>query len=224
MLEIYLDSTDVAGIKNLCPALPLAGVTTNPSIMAASGVGLYDLLTALTEVIGPHGRYHVQVVNNTVEGIVAEARKLLELPFDIIVKIPAHTAGLSAIKQLKKDNIPLLATAIYTVQQGMMAALHGADYLAPYLNRIDNQGSDGVGVVADLQGMIDRYQLPGKLLVASFKNVNQVLQVLKLGVGAVTLPLDIAQQILTTPATDTAVEKFSLDWQATFANKLSFES
>jgi fructose-6-phosphate aldolase 1 len=224
MLEIYLDSADVAGIKNLCPALPLAGVTTNPSIMAASGVGLYDLLTALTEVIGPHGRYHVQVVNNTAEGIIAEAHKLRELPFDIIVKIPAHTAGLSAIKQLKKDNIPLLATAIYTVQQGMMAALHGADYLAPYLNRIDNQGSDGVGVVADLQSMIDRYQLPSKLLVASFKNVNQVLQVLKLGVGAVTLPLDIAQQILTTPATDTAVEKFNLDWQATFANKLSFES
>jgi len=110
------------------------------------------------------------------------------------------------------------------VQQGMLAALHGADYLAPYLNRIDNQGFDGIAVVSDLQTFIDRYQLPSKLLVASFKNVNQVLQVLKLGVGAVTLPLDIAQQILTTPATDTAVEKFSHDWQSAFADKLSFES
>nr|WP_248845128.1 MULTISPECIES: transaldolase family protein [Methylomonas] len=223
-MEIYLDSADVAGIKNLCPALPLAGVTTNPSILAASGIGLHELLTVLTNVIGPQARYHVQVVSNTLEGIVSEAHKLHALPFDIIVKIPAHTAGLSAIKLLKIDNIPLLATAIYNVQQGMLAALHGADYLAPYLNRIDNQGFDGVGVVGDLQTLIDRYQLPSKLLVASFKNVNQVLQVLKLGVGAVTLPLDIAQQILTTPATDTAIEKFSQDWQATFADKLSFES
>lgn len=224
MLEIYLDSADIAGINNLCPALPLAGVTTNPSIMAASGMGLQELLPTLTDIIGPQARFHVQVVNNSVDGIIAEAHKLHELPFDIIVKIPAHTAGLTAIKQLKKDNIPLLATAIYNVQQGMLAALHGADYLAPYLNRIDNQGFDGIAVVGDLQALIDRYQLPSKLLVASFKNVNQVLQVLKLGVGAVTLPLDIAQQILTTPATDAAVEKFSHDWQAAFADKLSLET
>ena len=224
MLELYLDSADLVGIKNLCPALPLAGVTTNPSILAASGIGLQELLPALIDSIGPQARFHVQVLSDSVEGIIAEAHKLHELPFDIIVKIPAHAAGLTAIKQLKKQNIPLLATAIYNVQQGMLAALNGADYLAPYLNRIDNQGFDGIAVVGELQNLIDRYRLPGKLLVASFKSVNQVLQVLKLGVGAVTLPLDIAQQFLTTPSTDAATEKFNDDWQAAFAGKLSFES
>lgn len=219
MLEIYLDSADVAGIKRLYPALPVAGVTTNPSILATGGIGLRELLTALTDVMGPQARYHVQVVSNSVEEIVAEAHKLHELPFDIVVKIPAHSAGLTAIKQLKKEPIPLLATAIYNVQQGLLAALHGADYLAPYLNRIDNQGFDGIAVVGHLQDLIDRYQLPSKLLVASFKNVNQVLQVLKLGVGAVTLPLDIAEQFLSTPATDAAVEKFSDDWRAAFGQK-----
>ena len=224
MLEIYLDSANLAAIKTLSPVLPLAGVTTNPSIMAAGGLGLRELLPALTDILGSDSRFHVQVVGNTVEDIISEAKQLQAMPFDIVVKIPAHSAGLSAIKHLKQHNIPVLATAIYTVQQGMMAALNGADYLAPYLNRIENMGFDGIAVVGDLQQFINQYQLPCKLLVASFKNVQQVLQVFKHGVQAVTLPLDIAQQILTTPATDASVEQFNRDWQAVFTNKLSFES
>lgn len=223
MLELYLDCANLADIKNVSEALPLTGVTTNPTIMAAGGMGLNRLLPALADILGADARFHVQVVSNTTDTIVAEAHKLHELPFDIVVKIPAHAAGLSAIKQLKKDGVPLLATAIYNVQQGMLAALNGADYLAPYLNRIDNLGFDGVQVVSDLQLFINQYQLPSKLLVASFKNVHQVLQVLSLGVQAVTLPVDIAQQFLTTPATDTAVQKFDQDWRAVFADRLSYE-
>jgi fructose-6-phosphate aldolase 1 len=224
MLEIYLDSANLAEISRLSQTLPLAGVTTNPSIMATAGLGLGELLPTLTEILGPNSRFHVQVISNTLEDIIAEARQLHALPFDIVVKIPANSAGLTAIKHIKQDNIPVLATAIYTVQQGMIAALNGADYLAPYLNRIDNLGFDGGSVVSDLQHFINQYQLPCKLLVASFKNVQQVLQVLKLGVQAITLPSDIALQMLTTPATDAAVLQFSRDWQATFADKLSFET
>lgn len=224
MFELYLDSANLEEIRVLSGILPLAGVTTNPSIMAAGGIGLTQLLPALSDILGADSRFHVQVVSNSVAGIVAEAKQLHELPFDIVVKIPAHAAGLAAIKQIKQYHIPVLATAIYNVQQGMLAAWNGADYLAPYLNRIDNLGFDGIGVVGDLQAFIDRYQLPTKLLVASFKNVQQVLQVLKHGVPAVTLPLDIARQMLTNPATDAAVAKFSQDWQAVFADKLSFDS
>ena len=224
MLELYLDSANLEEIRILSEAMPLAGVTTNPSILASGGVGLQQLLPALSEILGPSCRFHVQVVSNTVEDIVAEARQLHELPYDIVVKIPAHATGLAAIKHIKQHDIPVLATAIYNVQQGWLAALNGADYLAPYLNRIDNQGFDGMSVVGDLQNLIDRYQLTTKLLVASFKNVRQVLQVLKLGVASVTLPLDIAQQMLTNPATDAAVQKFEQDWRSVFADQLSFES
>lgn len=224
MFELYLDSANIEEIKVLSQMMPLTGVTTNPSIMAAGGVGLTQLLPELAEVIGPTSRFHVQVVGDTVEGIVAEAKRLHALPFDIVVKIPTHGAGLAAIKQIKRHDIPVLATAIYNVQQGWLAALNGADYLAPYLNRIDNQGFDGIGVVADLQTLIDRYQMSAKLLVASFKNVQQVLQVLKLGVASVTLPLDIARQMLTNPATDAAVSQFQQDWRSVFADRLSFDS
>ncbi|BBL70292.1 transaldolase family protein [Methylogaea oryzae] len=224
MLELYLDSANLDEIRRLAPILPLAGVTTNPTIMAAGGLGLQRLLPELAAILGPHARIHVQVIGNTVEDIVAEARQLHALPYNIVVKIPAHAAGLAAIKQVKQQGIPVLATAIYNVQQGFLAALNGADYLAPYLNRIDNLGCDGLGAVADLQTLITHYRLPTKLLVASFKNVQQVLQVLKLGVGAVTVPLDIAGQMLNAPATDAAVDKFGEDWRTAFGERRSFET
>jgi len=224
MFELYLDSADLTAIKALAASLPLAGVTTNPTILAAGGQGVNQLLQQLIDVLGPHSRFHVQVLSETVDGIVQEAERLHRLPFDIVVKIPAHTAGLAAIKHVKQREIPVLATAIYTVQQGMLAAFNGADYLAPYLNRIDNQGCDGVSVVADLQHLVERYQLPCKLLVASFKNVRQVLQVIQLGVAATTIPVDIAKQMLAQPATDAAVRAFADDWQTMFPGKLSFET
>lgn len=224
MLEVYLDSADLNVIAELAAALPLAGVTTNPSIMAAGGVGLRRLLPALSEILGEQSRFHVQVLANSHDEIVAEAEQLASLPYDIVVKIPAHAAGLAAIKRVKQRQIPVLATAIYNSQQGMLAALNGADYLAPYLNRIDNLGFDGVAVVAELQQFIDRYQLPCTLLVASFKNVGQVLRVLQLGVGAITVPPEIARQMLDTPHTHAAVDKFQQDWQEVFAGQLSFDS
>ena len=224
MLEIYLDTADLAQIQRLHPILPLRGITTNPSILAKGGLGINTLLPELTALMGTHARFHVQVLSETVEAIVAEARQLHALPYDIVVKIPAHAAGLAAIKILKQDDMPILATAIYNSQQGMLAALQGADYLAPYLNRIDNLGFDGLGVVNDLQQFIETQGLPCRLLVASFKNVQQVLEVLRLGVGAITLPAEIAWQILDTPLTDKAVQQFSADWEAAFGQTLSFAS
>lgn len=224
MFELYLDTAQLADIERLSMTLPLAGVTTNPSLLASGNIGLNQWLPTLIEHLGVSCRVHIQIISRNVKGIVAEAQALHDLPYDIVVKIPAHAEGLAAIKELKRHDIPILATAIYNTQQGMLAALHGADYLAPYLNRIENQGGDGIGVIAELQNVIERYRLPSKLLVASFKNVQQVMQVMKLGVGAVTLPVEIADHMLTTPATDAAVEVFQEDWQRVFGERLVCES
>lgn len=224
MLEIYLDTANLQQIQQLAPILPLRGVTTNPSIMATGGLGLRDLLPKLEAVLGKQTRIHVQVLSNSIDGIIEEASQLHALPYDIVVKIPAHANGLAAIKQIKQEAVPVLATAIYSKQQAILAALNGADYLAPYLNRIDNLGMNSIEVISAIQNFLDQYQLPSQLLVASFKNLNQVLAVMDLGVGAVTLPTDIAWQFLHNPATDLAVEKFNTDWQLQFADKLSYQS
>jgi fructose-6-phosphate aldolase 1 len=192
--------------------------------LAQSGIGLNQLLLELDTVLGTGARFHAQVVSQTVNGMVEEAKRLHELPYDMVIKIPATETGLTAIKKIKAENITVLATAIYSVQQGFLAALCGADYLAPYVNRIYAMGTDGVAVAADLQLLLNQHQLNCKLLPASFKNTQQVMDVLKLGVAAITLPYDVAAQMLAHPAVQPAVDKFTSDWGEAFGDKLSFES
>ncbi|MGR9044480.1 MAG: fructose-6-phosphate aldolase [Gammaproteobacteria bacterium] len=224
MLELYLDTADVEQVARFNECLPVKGVTTNPSILAKAGMGLGRALPALAEALGPNARFHAQVVSLTVDEMVDEAKRIAALPYDLVVKVPATELGLAAIKKMKAEDIPVLATAVYSAHQGFLAALCGADYLAPYVNRIDAMGGDGVGVVADLQLLLDRHRLACKILPASFKNTQQALDVLKLGVGAITLPVDVAEQMFSHPAVQPAVDQFTRDWQAVFGGKLSYES
>ncbi|MCK5188945.1 MAG: fructose-6-phosphate aldolase [Methylococcales bacterium] len=224
MIELYLDTVDVEQVARFNACLPIKGVTTNPSILAKAGVGVNQALSELSEIIGSEARFHVQVVSQAVDEMVAEAIKIDALPYDMVVKVPATELGLAAIKIIKKEKIKVLATAVYSVQQGFVAALCGADYLAPYINRMDTMGNNGVGVVADLQQLMTLHGLNCKILPASFKNTLQVMDVMKLGVEAITLPVDVAAQLLSHPAVVPAVEQFSQDWQAVFGSKSSFES
>ncbi|MEC4749617.1 transaldolase family protein [Methylomicrobium sp. Wu6] len=224
MFELYLDTADIGQIARFSACLPVHGITTNPSILAKAGIGLTELLPKVTEALGKQGRIHVQVVGESADAMVKEALRLQELPYDIIVKVPATEIGLAAIKQMNARDIPVLATAIYSVQQGFLAALCGADYLAPYVNRIDAIGANGVGVVADLQLLLDRHGVPCKLLPASFKNTQQVLEVLKAGVASITLPVEVASELFAHPSVQPAVNRFTEDWQEAFGRTLSFES
>ncbi len=224
MIELYLDTADINQVIRFNECLPLKGVTTNPSILANSKTGLRQFLVHLTEIMGEKPRIHVQVVSLTVLDILEEARMIHALPYDVVVKVPATETGLAAIRKIKAAAIPVLATAIYSAQQGFLAALCGADYLAPYVNRIDSMGMNGLGVVADLQLLLEKHNLDSKILAASFKNTQQVMEVMKLGIGAITLPVDVAEQMLTHPAVQPAVDQFNRDWQQVFGNKRSFQS
>ncbi len=224
MLELYLDTADVKQVARFQHCLPIKGVTTNPSILAKSKQGVKSLLNQLAPIIGAKARFHVQVVSQTLDEIIKEARQIAALPYDVVVKIPATEIGIAAIKQLHQEDIPLLATAIYSVQQGFFAAMAGADYLAPYVNRIDALGQNGVAVVAELQQLLIQQRLSCCVLPASFKNTRQVLDVLQTGVGAITLSIEIMEQMFTHPAVPIAVEQFNHDWQQVFAHQLAFES
>jgi len=224
MIELYLDTVDAEQVNRLSTCMPIKGVTTNPTILANASIGVAQALTELTEILGSDARFHVQAVSQTVTEIVDEAISLDKLPFDIVVKIPATEVGLAAIKKVKKRGILVLATAIYSSQQGFLAAMCGADYLAPYINRIDTMGGNGIGVVADLQQLLSVNGSKCKVLPASFKNTQQVMEVMKLGIGAITLPSEVAIQMISHPAVEPAVEKFSQDWRDTFGTMLPFET
>lgn len=215
-MELYLDTSDVDAVKALARIFPLAGVTTNPSIVAAGNQTLEVLLPQLQEAMGGQGRLFAQVMATTAEGMVSDARKLRAIIADIVVKVPVTAEGLAAIKLLKEEGIPTLGTAVYGAAQGLLAALAGAEYVAPYVNRVDAQGGDGIQTVTDLQTLLKMHALHAKVLAASFKTPRQALDCLLAGCESITLPLDVAQQMISSPAVDAAVVKFEHDWQSAF--------
>jgi len=218
-VELYLDTSDVAAVRWLARIFPLAGVTTNPSIVAAGSRPLDALLPALRDALGGQGRLFAQVLANDADEMVAEAKRLRGMVTDIVVKVPVTAQGLAAIKMLKQEGIPTLGTAVYGAAQGLMAALAGADYVAPYVNRIDAQGGSGIRSVEELQQLLALHAPQAKVLAASFKTPRQALDCLLAGCQAITLPLDVAQQMIASPAVDAAVEKFAVEWEGAFGRR-----
>ena len=215
-MELYLDTSDVAAVKKLARVFPLAGVTTNPSIVAAGKKPLDVLLPELYEAMGGKGRLFAQVMETTADGMVADAHKLRAIIPDLVVKVPVTAEGLAAIKLLKAEGIPTLGTAVYGAAQGLLSALAGAEYVAPYVNRMDAQGGNGIQTVAELQDLLTLHAPQSKVLAASFKTPRQALDCLLAGCQSITLPLDVAQQLISYPAVDAAVAKFEQDWQTAF--------
>ncbi|WP_409422106.1 fructose-6-phosphate aldolase [Pseudaeromonas sp. ZJS20] len=215
-MELYLDTANVPEVERLAAIYPIAGVTTNPSIVAAGGHSVWDVLPRLQTVIGKEKRLFAQVLSRETAGMVNEARSLHEVVPGIIVKIPVTPAGLAAIGRLTALGIPTLGTAVYSAGQGLLAALAGAEYVAPYVNRVDAQGGDGIQMVRDLQRLLELHAPHSKVLAASFKTPRQALDCLLAGCAAITLPLDVLQQFLAAPAVDAAVAKFEQDWSQAF--------
>ncbi len=217
-MELYLDTANVAEVERLSRIFPISGVTTNPSIVAASKESIWEVLPRLQKALGDNGILFAQTMSRDASGMVEEARRLSHTLPDIVVKIPVTSEGLAAIKQLKKEGITTLGTAVYSAAQGLMAALAGAKYIAPYVNRIDAQGGDGIRTVQELQTLLELHAPSSKVLAASFKTPRQALDCLLTGCEAITLPLDVAQQMLNTPAVESAIEKFEQDWKNAFGH------
>ncbi|BCV19568.1 fructose-6-phosphate aldolase [Leptogranulimonas caecicola] len=215
-MELILDTADLEAIRELNDLYAVDGVTTNPTIITKSGKSFEEIRDGLMEILSPEQKLFIQVVATDFDGIMAEARYICSLrPENTYVKIPVTRDGMRAIKACKAEGMGVLATAIYSASQGFMAAKNGADYLAPYVNRMCNLG-DGVGEVVRLQAMLEQAKLPTKILAASFKNVEQVNELLENGIEAVTIPVDVAFNMLDIPSTPMAVDDFTRNWQAAY--------
>ena len=174
-MEFILDTADVQEIKNLNELLTVAGVTTNPTIITKSGKDFQTTVKEIIEVLDEEQTFFIQAISATCEEIVEEAKYIDSLrEKNIYVKIPVTHEGLKAIKECKKLGIGVLATAIYTADQAFMAAMNGADYLAPYVNRMENYG-DGIKEVKDLIEMLRVNGLNSKVVAASFKTKSRFM-------------------------------------------------
>jgi fructose-6-phosphate aldolase 2 len=211
---IYLaDTANIEEIKDLFKYYPMQGVTTNPTILSHEGKPLSKIIPEILECIGEK-MIHIQTISENADDILREAKKYREifgLKNNYYVKIPVTREGYRAIHLVKDAGMNVTATAIFTQQQALIAANAGADFVAPYVNRLDNIVSHGIEVVSDIVKVIKIYGLSTKVLAASFKNVDQIYRVSLTGCQAVTASCDVLMSLMNHPMTDKGVMDFEKD-------------
>lgn len=222
-MELIIDTADVQAIKEINELLTVTGVTTNPTIITKSNKEPEVVIKEIADVLDEDQLFFIQAVATDFDGIMKEAKEISQIrPKNMYVKIPVTRDGLKAIKECKKLGIHTLATAIYSADEAFLAAMNGAEYLAPYVNRMCNYG-DGVQEVKDLIEMLKVNNLPSKIVATSFKNTYQAHELIKAGIQAETLPPDVIMNMVDHPGTKIAVGEFTMNWQKAYHRTTLFK-
>lgn len=213
-MKLIIDDANINSIRNIYEYYPIDGVTSNPSILSKAGRNPYENLKEIREFIGQDADLHVQVVSTNYEGMLEDADRILkELGNNTFIKVPVTREGLKAIKVLSSKGVNVTATAIYTSMQAYLAGKAGAKYVAPYVNRIDNMGFDGIHVAKEINDIFKANNINCEVLAASFKNSKQVLELAKYGIGASTVSPDVIEGLLKIDAVTAAVDVFTKDFE-----------
>lgn len=209
-MKLLIDDANIENIKEIYKYFSIDGVTTNPSILAESGKKPYEALKEIREFIGNDVELHVQVISTDAENMIKEGKKIVEeLGINTYIKIPTTLEGLKAMKELSKQGYKITATTIYTPMQAYLVAKAGADYAAPYVNRIDNLGANGISAAKQMHDIFTNNGYKTKILAASFKNSQQVLELCDYGIGASTVAPNIIKGLINNPAVSVAVDEFT---------------
>lgn len=216
-MKLYIDDVDIEKVRSLWDCYPADGVTSNPTILKKYGKQPLEILRDIRALIGPDKDLMTQVVSVNAEDMVKEMYIITDAigKKNTYVKVPANPQGLKAIKMIKKQDKDILicATAVYTVAQGFLAAQAGADYVAPYISRIDNLGGDGLQVAKDIQDIINVYRLPCGISSASFKTTRQVIELAKYGIAAAAINVEVWEAFLKNEVVEHAVDTFNKDFE-----------
>lgn len=215
-----VDTANIEKIRRSIEYFPVAGVTTNPTIISREHTDFLGLVREIQSIIGSERMFHIQVTGDTADAMRREAEALRKaVGNNLYVKVPISDEGLKATMALHKDGFHITETAIFTQQQALMAAMAGADFVAPYVNRLDNIISDGVNVVAEIVTLFRQYDLSTKVLAASFKTAEQVHKISMVGGHAVTVNPEILDSLLYHPLTMYAIDDFKADWESVYGKK-----
>ena len=209
-MRLFLDTADIDEIREVHRMGVLAGVTTNPSLMAkVSGKSYRDRVVEICEVV--QGPVSAECTSRDVAGLLEEGRQIASWHKDVVVKIAIDANGLEAASTLAKEGIKINMTLVFTANQALMAALAGCTYVSPFVGRLDDIGLDGMEVVRDSVEIFDRYNLPAQVLAASIRGPQHVTQAALAGAHIATIPFSVMQAMIKHPLTDTGIERFLAD-------------
>ena len=212
-MKFFVDTADVADIRELDEAGLVDGVTTNPSLIAKSGRDFIEVTKEICALVS--GPVSAEVTALDAPTMLAEGRKLAALADNVAVKLPLTFEGLKACQGLTADGIKTNVTLCFSANQGLLAAKAGATYISPFIGRLDDLGVDGMELIENLRIIYDNYGLQTEILAASIRSADHVQQCALAGADVATVPPSVLKGLVKHKLTDAGLEAFMADWEKT---------
>lgn len=210
-MKFFIDTANLEEIAKANEFGLLDGVTTNPTLVAREKGNFEELLKEICTLVD--GPVSAEVVSIEAKGMVQEARQLAKLADNIVVKIPMITEGIKATKILAKENIKTNVTLVFSPLQALIAAKAGASYVSPFIGRLDDISTVGMGIVEDIVTIYENYGFETEVIVASIRNPVHVLDAALIGAHIATIPFKVLMQLTEHPLTKIGLERFLADWR-----------
>lgn len=209
-MKIFIDTANIDEIRKAAELGVIDGVTTNPSLIAKEGRSIKEVIEEICTIVD--GPISAEVINMIASKMVEEGRELSKLNKNVVVKIPMCEEGLKAVNILSKENIKTNVTLIFSPQQALLASKAGANYVSPFMGRLDDIGTSSSQVVSDIAEIFKVYNIDTEIIAASIRNPIHILDCAKAGAGIATIPYKIIIDMIRHPLTDKGITKFLEDY------------
>ncbi len=210
-MRFFIDTANVEEIREIHDWGVVAGVTTNPSLVAKEGRDFIETLKEIIDIVD--GPISAEVISLDAKGMIEEGEKLASLSKNIVVKIPMTEDGLKAVKALAKRKIKTNVTLIFNPNQALLAARAGATYVSPFLGRLDDIGHDGLQLITQIAEIFAVHDIETEIIAASIRHPLHVTEAARRGSHIATIPYKVFKQLLQHPLTDLGIQKFLADWE-----------
>lgn len=209
-MQFFVDTANVDEIREANELGILAGVTTNPSLVAKEGVDFHERLKEITAIVD--GSVSAEVISTEAEGMITEGRELAKIAPNITVKVPMTLEGMKAVKVFTEENIQTNVTLVFSSVQALIAARAGATYVSPFLGRLDDIGHNGLDLISEISEIFNVHGIETKIIAASVRHSTHVAEAAARGAHIATIPFKVVPGLLKHPLTDQGIEKFLSDW------------
>lgn len=213
-MKIFLDTANIDEIKEGASWGIVDGVTTNPSLIAKEKRDFKQVVKEICDIVD--GPISAEVISEDSEGMINEAKELVKIHKNIVIKIPMTVEGLKAVSKLSKEGIKTNVTLIFSPNQALLAAKAGATYVSPFLGRLDDVGSQGMDLVRTIVEIFFNYDYDTEVIAASIRHPLHVVDAALAGAHIATIPMKVLQQMVKHPLTDKGIESFMNDWKGAF--------
>lgn len=210
-MKFFIDTANVEEIRKANRMGFIAGVTTNPSLIAKEGRDFNQVIQEITSIVD--GPISGEVVSLEAEKMIEEGREIAKIHPNMVVKIPMTGEGMAAVAVLNKEGIKTNVTLVFSAAQALLAARAGATYVSPFLGRLDDIGSDGLILIRDIAEIFKVHGIETEIISASVRHLIHVIECARAGADIATVPYKVFEQMLKHPLTDSGIEKFLADWE-----------